>query len=78
VPATAVSQIAGQQFVFIAKHENGQWTAHQTPVKLGEPSNNGFPVIEGITADDEIVIGGTTNLFDKMPIAIKGRADQLQ
>lgn len=78
VPAPAVSQIAGQQFVFIAKHENGQWTAHQTPVKLGEPNNNGFPVIEGITADDEIVVGGTTNLFDKMPIAIKGRADQLQ
>lgn len=78
VPAAAVSQIAGQQFVFVAKNENGQWSAHQIPVKLGEPNNNGFPVIEGLTADDEIVVGGTTNLFDKMPIAIKGRADQLQ
>lgn len=78
VPATAVSQIAGQQFVFVAKHENGQWTAHQVPVKLGEPDNSRFPVIEGLTADDEIIVGGTSNLFDKMPIAIKGRADQLQ
>ena len=78
VPATAVSQIAGQQFVFVAKHENGQWTAHQIPVKLGEPDNSRFPVIDGLTADDEIVVGGTANLFDKMPIAIKGRADRLQ
>lgn len=76
IPATAVSQIAGQNFVFVAKLENATWIAHQIPVKLGEPTNSKYPVIEGITAQDEVVIAGGQNLFDKMPITIKGRNDQ--
>jgi multidrug efflux pump subunit AcrA (membrane-fusion protein) len=78
IPATAVTQLAGQNFVFIAKQENGQWSAHQIPVKLGQPTNSKYPVIEGITAEDEIVLSGTQNLFDKAPIAIKGQNDQQQ
>lgn len=76
IPATAVTQVAGQNFVFLAKQENGQWTARQIPVKLGEPTNSKYPVIEGITAADELVIAGGQNLFDKMPITIRGRNDQ--
>lgn len=76
VPATAVTQLAGQHFVFVAKHENGQSTARQIPVTLGEPSNSQYPVVEGITADDELIVAGTTNLFDSMPIVIKGRDAQ--
>jgi multidrug efflux pump subunit AcrA (membrane-fusion protein) len=78
IPATAVTQLAGQNFVFVAKQENGKWSAHQVPVKLGEPTNSKYPVIEGITADDDLIITGTQNLFDKMPITIKGRDDQQQ
>lgn len=78
IPATAVTQLAGQNFVFVTKEENGKWIAHQIPVKLGEPTNSRYPVIEGITADDEVVLTGTQNLFDKMPITIKGRNDQAQ
>jgi len=73
IPATAVTQLAGQNFVFLAKQENGQWSAHQIPVKLGEPTNSRYPVIEGITAEDEVILTGTQNLFDKMPITIKDR-----
>src|ERR1043166_84184 len=76
IPATAVTQLAGQNFVFLAKEENGKWSAHQIPVKLGEPTNSKYPVIEGIPADDEVVLTGTQNLFDKMPITIKGRDDR--
>ena len=76
IPTTAVTQLAGQNFVFVAKQENGQWSAHQIPVKLGEPTNSKYPVIEGVTADDELIIAGTQNLFDKTPITIKGRNDQ--
>lgn len=78
IPATAVTQLAGQNFVFVAKQENGQWSAHQVPVKLGEPTNSRYPVIEGITAEDELIITGTQNLFDKMPITIKGNDQQPQ
>ncbi len=73
IPTTAVTQLAGQNFVFLAKQENDQWSAHQIPVKLGEPTNSKYPVIEGITAEDEVIITGAQNLFDKMPISIKGR-----
>lgn len=78
VPAAAITRLASQEFVFVAKQENGQWSAHQIPVKLGNPSNSSFPVLEGITAEDEVIISGTQNLFDKMPINIKGRTDQQQ
>ena len=78
IPATAVTQLAGQNFLFLAKQENGQWSAHQTPVKLGQPTNSKYPVIDGITPEDEIVLTGTQNLFDKMPITIKGRNEQPQ
>jgi multidrug efflux pump subunit AcrA (membrane-fusion protein) len=76
VPTTAVTQLAGQNFVFIAKQENGKWSANQIPVKLGEPTNSKYPVVEGITAEDQLILTGTQNLFDKMPIAIKGQNDQ--
>jgi multidrug efflux pump subunit AcrA (membrane-fusion protein) len=76
IPASAVTQLAGQNFVFLAKQENGQWSASQVPVKLGDPTNSKYPVIEGITADDDLIVTGTQNLFDKMPITIKGRTDQ--
>jgi len=78
VPASAVTQLAGQNFVFVAKQENGQWSASQIPVKLGEPTNSKYPVIEGVTAEDELIVEGAQNLFDKMPITIKGRNDQPQ
>lgn len=78
IPATAVTQLAGQNFVFLAKQENGQWSAHQIPVKLGEPTNSSYPVVEGVTADDELILTGTQNLADKMPITIKGRDAQPQ
>ena len=59
--------------MFLAKQENGKWSAHQVPVKLGSPTNSSYPVLEGITAEDEVIISGVQNLFDKMPINIKGR-----
>lgn len=76
VPTTAVTQLAGQNFIFLAKQENGQWSAHQIPVKLGEPTNSKYPVVEGLTAEDEVIITGTQNLADKMPISIKGRNEE--
>lgn len=78
VPAAAITRLASQEFVFVARQENGQWSAHQVPVKLGNPTNSSFPVLEGITAEDEVIISGTQNLIDKMPINIKGRTDQQQ
>jgi multidrug efflux pump subunit AcrA (membrane-fusion protein) len=73
VPASAITRLASQEFVFLAKQDNGQWSAHQVPVKLGNPTNSSYPILEGITAEDEVIISGVQNLFDKMPINIKGR-----
>lgn len=74
VPATAVTQLAGQQFVFVARTENGRLTARQIPVTLGEPTNSRYPVIEGITANDDLIVAGTQSLFDNAPITIKDHA----
>ncbi|KJH70996.1 hemolysin D [Aliterella atlantica CENA595] len=69
VPTTAISRIAGQDFVFVAaKNENSQMVAQQKPVKLGEIQGNNYPVLEGLKPGDEIVTSGIQKLSNGAPI----------
>jgi multidrug efflux pump subunit AcrA (membrane-fusion protein) len=69
VPTTAISRIAGQDFVFVAEtNEKSQRTARQQPVKLGEIQGNSYQVIEGLNAGEEIVISGIQKLSNGAPI----------
>ena len=69
VPTTAISRIAGQDFVFVAEtNEKSQRIARQQPVKLGEIQGNSYQVIEGLKAGEEIVISGIQKLSNGAPI----------
>lgn len=74
VPATAISRLGGQTFVFVAQKpqepaEDGpQLIARQQMVQLGDLQGNRYQVIEGLEAGDTIVVSGILNLSDGAPI----------
>lgn len=70
IPTTAISRLAGQNFVFVAQVQGeSQLIARQKPVKLGEIQGNNYQVIDGLKPGEKIVTSGILNLSDGAPIA---------
>ncbi len=78
VPATAITRLGGQSFVYVAADapppEAGQppiegQVAQLRPVTLGAMQGNNFQVLDGLSAGEEIVTTGLLNLQDGSPIA---------
>lgn len=73
IPTTAISRLAGQNFVFVAQVAQAQGAsqliARQKPVKLGEIQGNNYQVIDGLKPGEKIVTSGILNLSDGTPIA---------
>ena len=57
VPKIAVQNINNQQVVFVATKEPNVFAMR--PVRLGFESNGFFPVLEGVTAGDQVVTEGS-------------------
>lgn len=74
VPATAVSRLGGQTFVFVAQTpsspdaETTELVANQRQVTLGALQGNSYQVLEGLKAGEKIVTAGILNLRDGAPI----------
>lgn len=74
IPATAVSRLGSQTFVFVAKSNDAakenepSLMAEQRQVNLGELQGNRYQVIEGLTAGEKIVTAGIIQLKDGAPI----------
>ncbi len=72
VPTSAISRIAGQSFVFVAKEveENGKKTlvAKQKAVQLGSIQGQAYQVISGIEPGDKLITSGILNLSDGVAI----------
>ena len=58
VPTTAISRIAGQDFIYVAEQSEAGLIARQKPVKLGIIRGNDQQVIEGLKPSDRIVATG--------------------
>jgi RND family efflux transporter MFP subunit len=69
IPVTAMSRLGAQSFVFIVGKGPAGNVAQQKPVKLGELIGNNYVVDEGLNSGDTVIIGGTQNLVDGMPVA---------
>jgi RND family efflux transporter MFP subunit len=73
IPTTAVSPVAGQNFVFVAetdKQGSGKLVAKQKLVKLGAIQGQHYQVLSGIEAGDKLITTGWLNLSDGAPISI--------
>jgi len=64
IPTTAISRIAGQDFVYVAEQSEAGLVAKQKPVKLGVIRGNDQQVIEGLNANDKIVATGLGKITD--------------
>jgi len=72
VPVLAVTRQGGQSFVFLAKQQNGHFTAHQTPITLGDTVGNTYSVPSGLTAGDKVIVTNTQFLVEGMPVMPMG------
>lgn len=76
VPVTAVTNLGGQYFVFVAQptEDSEGYLAIQTPVQLGRLQENSYEVLSGLTGDEQIVVTGTQKIFNSAPIAPEDNA----
>ncbi|MCC5639480.1 efflux RND transporter periplasmic adaptor subunit [Nostoc sp. CHAB 5844] len=73
IPSTAVTRVAGETFVYVAKQQTtpqgvSQLVAQQRRVKLGNIKQNYYQVLAGLQPEDEIIISGLLNIRDGVPI----------
>ncbi|MEM9213623.1 MAG: efflux RND transporter periplasmic adaptor subunit [Cyanobacteria bacterium P01_F01_bin.150] len=74
VPATAISRLAGQPFIFVVTDATNEETgeskliAQQRSVTLGDIQGNQYQVLEGLEAGDAIVVSGILKLSNGMAI----------
>ncbi|MBU7584319.1 MAG: efflux RND transporter periplasmic adaptor subunit [Nostoc sp. TH1S01] len=73
IPTTAVTRVAGETFVYVAKQQTtpqgvSQLVAQQRQVKLGNMTNNYYQVLAGLQPEDQIIISGLLNIRDGVPI----------
>mgnify|MGYP005854019195 CR=1 FL=1 len=72
IPATAISRLAGQTFVFVAgrsEEDPSQAIAQQKLVQLGPLQGNDYQVLSGLEPGDRLIIDNILNLQDGVPIA---------
>jgi multidrug efflux pump subunit AcrA (membrane-fusion protein) len=70
VPATAISRVAGQNFVFVAEDSKpGQKIVRQRPVKLGNIEGNNYQVLDGLKPGEQIAVTGLLKLSDGATVA---------
>jgi multidrug efflux pump subunit AcrA (membrane-fusion protein) len=68
VPVLAVSRQGVQSFVYVAKQDNGHFSAMQVPVTLGDTVGNSYSISSGLNAGDKVIVSGTQFLVNGMPV----------
>lgn len=69
VPVLAVTRQGGQPFVFVARQQNGQYIATQTPVTVGDTVGNNYAITAGLQSGDQVIVSSTQFLVNGMPVA---------
>lgn len=90
VPATAITRLGGETFVFVAQQapppkqteqstqqqstQQPQLVARQKPVKLGIIQGNNYQVLSGLKPGERIIVSGLLSLRDGAPITPESAA----
>ena len=67
-PTSAISHMAGQDFVFLITNKGKQQFVKQQPVTLGEIQGDKYVILSGLKSLDTIVSQGIQKLMDGMPV----------
>ena len=69
IPAAATQLQAGQSFVFVAQPtERQRYRLQLRPVRLGTPVQERFPVLSGLRAGEQVVVGDLTALSNGLTV----------
>jgi RND family efflux transporter MFP subunit len=68
IPVLAVTRQGGQSFVFVARQQNGHWSAQQTAVTLGDTVGNSYSILSGLNPGDKVIVSSTQFLVNNMPV----------
>jgi RND family efflux transporter MFP subunit len=68
VPILAVTRIGGAAFVYLASAQGQGFAAHLTPVTLGDPVGNSYPVVSGLKPGDRVIVSGLQMLQEGAPV----------
>jgi RND family efflux transporter MFP subunit len=68
VPVTAVTRINAQFFAFVAEKSDKGMTAKQKPVQLGDIIGNDYVVQSGLSAGEQLIVGGLQKIRDGAPV----------
>lgn len=78
VPVTAISRLAGQNFVFVVERapnsDKPGTIARQVPVELGKITGNQQEILKGLQPGQQIVVAGILQLRDGAPIMPESQA----
>ncbi|MEO6964752.1 MAG: efflux RND transporter periplasmic adaptor subunit [Acidobacteriaceae bacterium] len=68
VPVLAVTQIGGQQFVYVAEEQKGHYVATQKSIELGSTVGNSYEVKSGLQVGDKVIVSGIQFLVNGAPV----------
>ena len=72
VPVSAVGEDSKGRFVFLVEPESDKiGLIRKQHIKIGELTNEGFVVIEGLSAGQEVATAGLQTLLDGQNVKIK-------
>ena len=68
IPVTAVTRVNAQFFAFVAEKDAQGLIAKQKPVQLGEIIGNDYVVEKGLSAGEQLIVGGLQKIRDGAPV----------
>ncbi|HEX8030242.1 MAG TPA: efflux RND transporter periplasmic adaptor subunit [Vicinamibacterales bacterium] len=68
VPVTAVTRVNAQFFAFVAEKSGEGLAAKQKPVQLGDIVGNDYVVHSGLSAGEQLIVGGLQKIRDGAPV----------
>lgn len=74
VPVLAVSRMGGQYFAFVVERKGKELVARQRVIRVGPIVGNDYEVLEGIEAGERVVVAGTQELSDGVPVRVAGES----
>ena len=68
LPVLSVSRIGGQYFAFVVAGQGKSLVARQKEISVGQIAGNDYEVLGGLDAGERVVVEGTQELGDGMPV----------
>jgi multidrug efflux pump subunit AcrA (membrane-fusion protein) len=73
IPVLAVSRVGGQYFAFVVEKKGQSLVARQKEIQVGPITGNEYEVLGGLEPGEQVVVEGTQELADGVPVREAGQ-----